>query len=60
MRDGGRVEIENTGLNGTVEQAPLLLRRRQGRNAHRPPAADLNEAVKTMELLAAIMAGLRE
>ena len=25
-----------------------------------PPAADLDEAVKTMELLAAIMAGLRE
>ncbi len=60
MRDGERVEIENTGANGTVEQVRHFLDAvRDGRPVG-PPAADLDEAVKTMELLAAIMAGLRE
>ena len=60
MRDGGRVEIEYTGSNGTVEQARHFFDAvRHGRPIG-PPAADLDEAVKTMELLAAIMSGLRE
>ena len=60
MRDGGRVEIENTGLNGTVEQARYFFDAVRDGTPIGPPAADLDEAVKTMELLAAIMAGLRE
>ena len=60
FQDGERVEIEDTGSHGTVEQARYFFDAiREGRPIG-PPAADLSEAVKTMELLAAIMAGLRE
>ena len=58
--DGGRVEIENTGSSGTVEQARHFFDAVRDGTPIGPPAADLDEAVKTMELLAAIMAGLRE
>ena len=60
FQDGERVEIEDTGSHGTVEQARYFLDAVKGGRPIGPPAADLGEAVKTMELLAAIMAGLRE
>ena len=60
FQDGGRIEIEDTGSHGTVEQARYFLDAVKGGRPIGPPAADLGEAVKTMELLAAIMAGLRE
>ena len=60
MGDGGRVEIERTGGNGTVEQARHFLDAVKAGKPVGPPAADLGEAVKTMELAGAIMAGLRD
>ena len=60
FQDGSRIEIEDTGSHGTVEQARYFLDAVKGGRPIGPPAADLDEAVKTMELLAAIMAGLRE
>ena len=60
FQDGGRIEIEDTGSHGTVEQARYFLDAVKGGRPIGLPAADLDEAVKTMELLAAIMAGLRE
>ena len=56
--DGGRVEIESTGSNGTVEQARHFFDAIRNGTPIGPPAADLDEAVKTMKLLAAIMDGL--
>ena len=60
MRDGDRVEIEATGSNGTIEQARHFFDAVRDGTPIGPPAADLDEAVKTMELLAAMMDGLRE
>ena len=60
FQDGGRVEIEYTGSHGTEEQARYFFDAIKDGRPIGPPAADLNEAVKTMELLAAIMDGLRE
>ena len=60
FQDGGRVEIEYTGSHGTEEQARYFFDTIKDGRPIGPPAADLNEAVKTMELLAAIMVGLRE
>lgn len=60
MRDGERFELEHSDSGGTAEQARHFLDAvRDGRPVG-PPAADLDEAVKTMELADAIMAGLRE
>ena len=60
MRDGDRVEIENTGSSGTIEQARHFFDAVRDGTPIGAPAADLDEAVKTMELLAAMMVGLRE
>jgi virulence factor len=58
--DGQRHVWSSAGSNGTREQDRFFL---DCVSAARPialPAADLNEAVKTMELAEAILAGLRE
>ena len=60
MRDGDRFEIEYDGSNGTDEQARHFFDAIRAGGPIGPPAADLDEAVKTMELLAAMMEGLRE
>ena len=60
FQDGERVEIEYAGSHGTAEQARYFFDAVRDGRPIVPPAADLNEAVKTMELLAAIMDGLRE
>lgn len=60
FQDGGRVEIEYTGSHGTEEQVRYFFDAIKDGRPIGPPAADLDEAVKTMELLAAIMDGLRE
>ena len=60
FQDGSRVEIEYTGSHGTAEQARYFLDAVRDGRPIGPPAANLDEAVKTMELLAAIMDGLRE
>uniref|UniRef100_UPI003978CA62 hypothetical protein n=1 Tax=Salmonella sp. SAL4356 TaxID=3159877 RepID=UPI003978CA62 len=58
--DGQRHELQHTGSNGTREQNRYFL---ECVRVDRPimlPAADLDEAVRTMELAEAILAGLRE
>ena len=60
FQDGGRVELDYAGSHGTEEQARYFFDAVKGGRPIAPPAADLDEAVKTMDLLAAIMEGLRE
>lgn len=58
--EGQRHELGGAGTGGTREQDRFFLDCvRDGRPISKP-AADLDEAVKTMELAEAIMAGLRE
>ena len=51
--------LDFTGSNGTKEQARHFLDTVRCGTALQPPAADLDEAVKTMRLADAIMAGLK-
>jgi predicted dehydrogenase len=58
--DGERHELRSTGSNGTREQDRFFLDCVREDRPIELPAADLNEAVKTMELAEAILGGLRE
>jgi predicted dehydrogenase len=57
--DGQRHELGSTGSNGTREQDRYFLDCVRDDRPIALPAADLDEAVKTMELAEAILAGLR-
>jgi len=58
--DGERHELKSAGSNGTREQDRFFLDCIREDRPIELPGADLDEAVKTMELAEAILAGLRE
>ena len=58
--DGQRHELSGAGTSGTREQNRYFLDCIQQDRAISLPAADLEEAVKTMELAEAILRGLRD
>jgi predicted dehydrogenase len=58
--DGKRHELKSPGSNGTREQDRFFLDCVRDDRPIALPAADLDEAVKTMELAEAILGGLRE
>lgn len=58
--DGERVELDNTGDGGSIAEDRLFIDCvKEGRPVPLP-GANLDEAVKTMELCEAILAGIRE
>ena len=59
FQDGDRIELGGSESNGTAEQARYFLDCVKYNRPVSLPAADLDEAVKTMQLAEAILAGLR-
>ena len=57
--DGQQTDLGGPVSDGTVEQARFFLDCVKNDRPVSRPAADLDEAVKTMELADAILAGLR-
>ena len=57
--DGEQHKLSSTGTNGTEEQARYFLDCIKSDRAVSLPAANLDEAVKTMELAETILLGLR-
>lgn len=59
--DGKKHQLRNEGLeNDTTLQARFFMDCLRGNRPVGPPAANLDEAIKTMELAEAILAGLRD
>ena len=57
--DGQQIELGGPVSNGTIEQARYFLDCVKNDRPISLPAANLDEAVKTMELADAVLAGLR-
>ena len=58
--DGERKQLQKAGPDSTLAQAAHFFDCIKADRPIGPPAADLDEAIATMELATAILAGLRD
>ena len=58
--DGERKHLQKEGVDSTLAQAAHFFDCIKADRPIGPPAADLDEAIATMELATAILAGLRD